>query len=290
MVLVPFVGKIYMLSRFLPADFDISKPVALIAGRGIYPKLLADEARSQGIAMRLIAFEGETTEELFESFSQSERGRFNVGKMGAWLKAIRNFGCGYAVAAGQIKPGKLFRGLKPDLKAASLLFKLKRRNADTIFGSIGEEIEAQGVVQLDARAFLDGHMATEGLMTKRFEKIENTYMSHGIEIATEMARLDVGQGVVVRKGTVLAVEAFEGTDPMLRRAGSFKTDQMVFVKTVKGKQDYRFDVPVFGQKTLEVMSESGISTALLKTDSVIILDKANTLAEANRRKIQLIGF
>ena len=279
-----------MLSRFLPANFDISKPVALIAGRGIYPKLLADEARAKGVEVRLLAFEDETTDELFASFPEDQRGRFNVGKMGKWLKAIRNFGCGYAVAAGQIKPGKLFRGLKPDLKAASLLFKLKRRNADTIFGSIGEEIEAQGVEQLDARIFLDDHMASDGLMTKRFSKIEDTYLKHGIEIATEMARLDVGQGVVVRKGTVIAVEAFEGTDPMLRRAGEFKTDQLIFVKTVKREQDYRFDVPVFGLRTLEVMRNAGISTAVLKADSVIILEREKTLAEANRAKIQIIGF
>ncbi len=279
-----------MLSRFLPADFDISKPVALIAGRGIYPKLLADAAREKGVEIRLIAFEDETTDELYQNFPDDQRSRFNVGKMGKWLKAIRDFDCGYAVAAGQIKPGKLFRGLKPDLKAASLLFKLKRRNADTIFGSIGEEIEARGVKQLDARIFLDDHMASQGLMTKRFEKIEDTYLNHGIEIATEMARLDVGQGVVVRKGTVIAVEAFEGTDPMLRRAGEFKTDQLVFVKTVKREQDYRFDVPVFGAQTLEVMREAGVSTAVLKSDSVIILDKENTIREASRLKIQLIGF
>ena len=96
--------------------------------------------------------------------------------------------------------------------------------------------------------------------------------------------------MVVRKGTVIAVEAFEGTDPMLRRAGEFKTDQLVFVKTVKNEQDFRFDVPVFGLRTLETMKEAGITTALLKANSVIILEKARTIAEAEASKIQLIGF
>ena len=279
-----------MPSKFLPHDFDASQPVGLIAGRGVYPKLLADKARSAGIQIRLMAFEGETTDELYNSFPEDQRVLYNVGKMGAWLKAMKNFGCAYSVAAGQIKPGKLFRDLKPDLKAAGMLMKLKRRNADTIFGSIADEIENLSIQPIDARAFLDDQLAEEGYMTKRFEKIEDTYIQHGIEIATEMARLDVGQGVVVRKGTVLAVEAFEGTDPMLKRAGAFKTDQLVFVKTVKRDQDYRFDVPVFGLRTLEVMKEAGIGTAVLKAGSVIMVEKEKVLAEAAKRKIQLIGF
>ncbi|MCH2614932.1 MAG: LpxI family protein, partial [Opitutales bacterium] len=140
------------------------------------------------------------------------------------------------------------------------------------------------------RACLDDALATTGAITCQFENFERTHLEHGIHIAQEIARLDIGQGVVVRKGTVIAVEAFEGTDPMLRRAGEFKTDQLVFVKTVKNEQDFRFDVPVFGLRTLETMKEAGITTALLKADSVIILEKARTIAEAEASKIQLIGF
>lgn len=278
------------MSRFLPPDFDASRPVGLIAGRGVYPKLVADKARAAGIQIRLIAFEGETTDELYESFPEAQRVKCNVGQMGKWLKAMQRFGCAYSIAAGQIKPGKLFRGLNPDLKAAAMLMKLKRRNAETIFGAIAAEVEALGIQALDARSFLDDQLADSGYMTKRFEKIDESYIQHGIEIASEMARLDVGQGVVVRKGTVIAVEAFEGTDPMLRRAGEFDTDQLIFVKTVKRQQDYRFDVPVFGLRTLEVMVEAGIGAAVLKAGSVIIVEKEKVLAAANAAKIQLIGF
>ncbi len=279
-----------MLSKFLPSDFDAAQPIGLIAGRGEYPKLIADRARQMGLPIRLIAFENEATEALYDSFPELERVRINVGQVGKWLKALRTFNCKYTIAAGQVKPGKLFRGLNPDIKAAALLVKLKRKNADTIFGSIAQELDQNGQTALDARAFLDEDMACKGLMTKRFDKIEDTYLQHGIEIASEMARLDVGQGVVVRKGTVLAVEAFEGTDPMLRRAGEFKTDQLIFVKTVKPSQDYRFDVPVFGSRTLETMKEAGISTAVLKADSVIILDRKRVLSEAEASKIQILGF
>jgi len=279
-----------MLSKFLPSDYDPAKPVGLIAGRGSYPKLVADRAREQGVPIRLIAFEDEATQELFDSFPEEHRAKINVGQVAKWLKALRKFDCQYSIAAGQVKPGKLFRGLKPDIKAATLLVKLKRKNADTIFSAVAEELAQNGQTALDARAFLDPDMATKGLMTKRFEKVEETYLQHGIEIASEMARLDVGQSVVVRKGTVIAVEAFEGTDPMIRRAGGFKTDQLVLVKTVKPQQDYRFDVPVFGSRTLETMKEAGIKTALLKADSVIILDRKEIISQAEAAKIQIIGF
>ncbi|MBC2604453.1 LpxI family protein [Pelagicoccus albus] len=278
------------MSQFLPPDFDKSAPVVLIAGRGEYPKLVAEKALAAGVNLRLMAFEGEAAQETIDLFPENHRVVINVGKIGAWLKAIKAFGCRYAIAAGQVKPGKLFKDLKPDIKAATLLVKLKRKNAHTIFGAIADELLANGQVALDARCFLDDQLATPGYMTKAYEKIEDTYIQHGIEIAQEMARLDVGQGVVVRKGTVLAVEAFEGTDPMLKRAGSFKTEQLVFVKTIKPEQDYRFDVPVFGLRTLEVMAEHNIGTAVLKAGSVIMVQKEQILAEAKRHKIQLIGF
>ncbi|MDQ8202941.1 UDP-2,3-diacylglucosamine diphosphatase LpxI [Pelagicoccus sp. SDUM812003] len=278
------------MSQFLPPDFDRTATVGLIAGRGVYPRLIAEKALAAGIDMRLIAFEGEAAQETIDVFPEDKRQIINVGRVGSWLKALRTFGCKYTIAAGQVKPGKLFRDLKPDFKATALLVKLKRKNAHTIFGAIANELAANGQTALDARCFLDDQMATPGLMTKAYEKVEDTYIQHGIEIATEMARLDIGQGVVVRKGTVLAVEAFEGTDPMLKRAGGFKADQLVFVKTVKRQQDYRFDVPVFGLRTLEIMAEHRIGTAVLKAGSVIMVEKEKILATAAKKKIQLIGF
>jgi len=127
-------------------------------------------------------------------------------------------------------------------------------------------------------------------MTGRSFPIEPDYVEHGIHIARECARLDIGQGCVVRKGTVLAVEAFEGTDDMLRRAGAFKTDGTLFVKTVKTAQDYRFDVPCFGQRTLEAMRDAGISAAALEANRVIILDRPAVLAQAKTWGIHLLGF
>lgn len=252
--------------------------------------LIANAVRRAGVPLRLIAFDEETRPDLIESVPESDRRTLLVGQLGKALKTLSQFQAGYAIMAGQITPRRLFRGLHPDLKAARILFSLKRRNAETIFGAIAGEIEKLGVRMLDARSFIDDHLATPGTMTGGKFPISRDYVEHGIHIARECARLDIGQGCVVRKGTVLAVEAFEGTDEMLRRAGGFKTDEALFVKTVKGQQDYRFDVPCFGLRTLETMREAGVASAALEAGKVIMLDKPAVLAQARTWGIALEGF
>ena len=279
-----------MPSAFLPANFNAQRPITLIAGRGNYPIITAAAIRRAGVPLRLVAMDDETSPELIASFATKDRVILNVGQIGKMLTALKDFDSGYALMAGQVKPKKLFHGLTPDLKAAQILFSLKRRNAETIFGAIAAEIEKIGVTLLDARAFIDDQLATAGSMTGAKLPTDDEYLQHGIHIAREIARLDIGQGCVVRKGTVLAVEAFEGTDDMLSRAGTFKTDESLFVKTVKAQQDFRFDVPVFGLHTLETMQASGIAAAALEAGKVIMLDKPAVLQQAKAKKIVLAGF
>ena len=278
------------VSSFLPAGFDPTRPVALIAGQGLYPTLMAAEIRKAGAPLRLVAFEGETPGELIASVAEEHRRLLKVGQLGHMLRALRDFGAGYAVMAGQITPRRLFSGLHPDLKAATLLLSLRRRNAETIFGAIAREIEEIGVGLLDARVFLDEHLATSGCMTGGRFPVEGDYVDHGVQIARECARLDIGQGCVVREGTVLAVEAFEGTDEMIRSAGSFRTKGALFVKTVKPGQDWRFDVPCFGLRTLEAMRESGLGAAALESGRVLLLDKPAVLKQSRSWGIDLLGF
>jgi DUF1009 family protein len=289
-VVVSHALAVASLSAFLPANVDVRQPLALIAGQGVYPVMVAAAVRSAGVPLRLIAFEGETRPELVASFTPNDQCMLKVGQLGHMLDALKDFGAGYALMAGQITPRRLFKGLHPDLKATRILLSLKRRNAETIFGAIAREIEALGVTLLDARAFLDDHLASAGCMTGRTFPIEQEYVDHGVLIARECARLDIGQGCVVRKGTVLAVEAFEGTDEMLRRAGGFKTDGALFVKTVKARQDWRFDVPCFGLRTLETMREAQIIAAALEVGKVIILEKPQVLEQARAWGISLLGF
>jgi hypothetical protein len=262
----------------------------LIAGQGIYPLLIATAVRQAGVPLRLVAFEEETRPDLIATFTPQEHRVIKVGQLGHMLDALRDFETGYALMAGQITPRRLFKGLHPDFKATRILLSLKRRNAETIFGAIAREIEALGIALLDARSFIDDQLASAGCMTGRKFPIDADYVEHGIGIARECARLDIGQGCVVRNGTVLAVEAFEGTDEMIRRAGTFKTDSALFVKTVKARQDWRFDVPCFGHRTLETMREAQIAAAALEAGKVIILDKPAVLKQARAWGIELFGF
>lgn len=278
------------MSRFLPENFDRSKPLTLIAGKGTYPILLAERARSAGVSIRLIELGGETSEELINSFPDHERSAVKVGQIGKLLKELKKFNSGYAVMAGQVTPGKLFRGLHPDFKAIRMLAGLDRKNAETIFGAIGDEIEKAGVHLLDARVFMDQDLAEQGLLIKGKEKIEPEHLAHGIEIARENARLDVGQGVVVSQGTVLAVEAFEGTNAMLERAGKFGAKNCLFVKLGKPSQDTRFDVPVFGSKTLQAMRDGGVRNAAIEIGSVLVLNKPESIIEAKTLGIGMTGF
>ena len=277
------------LSAFLPPGFDPRRPVALIAGQGRYPALVAESIRAAGVPLRLVAMDEETSPELQATFAEPDRALIKVGQVGALLKALKRFDAGYAYMAGQVSPRRLFSGLHPDLKALAILATLKRRNAETIFGAIAKEIEAIGVHLLDARAFIDAHLATPGAMTRKKLPIDRDYVDHGLHIARECARLDIGQGCVVRKGTVLAVEAYEGTDEMIRRAGTLKTDEALYVKTVKARQDYRFDVPCFGLKTLDVLDAAQIRAAVLESGRVILIDKPAVLTRADQLGIALHG-
>lgn len=277
-------------SAFLPPTFDARRPIALIAGQGVYPMLVAAAVRAAGIPLRLVAFEEETRPELVASFAAKDQRMLKVGQLGHMLDALKEFEAGSAIMAGQITPRRLFKGLHPDLKATRILLSLKRRNAETIFGAIAREIEALKVTLLDARSFLDDQLASAGCMTGRTFPIEEEYVEHGVQIARECARLDIGQGCVVRKGTVLAVEAFEGTDEMLRRAGGFKTDGALFVKTVKTRQDWRFDVPCFGLRTLETMRAAQLTAAALEAGKVIVLEKPKVIKQAKAWGISLLGF
>ena len=278
------------MSRFLPENFDASRRLALIAGQGQYPILLAKRARQAGISLILIELSGETAPELISSFSDDERSAVKVGQVGKLLKELKRFDAGYAVMAGQVTPGKLFKGLHPDLKAIRMLAGLDRKNAETIFGAIGDEIEKVGVHLLDARVFMDEDLAEEGVIVKGKEKIAPEHLNHGIEIARENARLDVGQGVVVSRGTVLAVEAFEGTNNMLNRAGNFGAKNCLFVKLGKPKQDTRFDVPVFGLQTLQAMQDANIGNVALESGSVLLLDKHQVLKESRNLGIGVAGI
>lgn len=277
-------------SKFLPENFFSKSTIVLIAGRDKYPIIMADRIRELGLNLKLIAFKEETDSSLIQSFSPNDVVVIKVGQLGKMLKILQKFEAKYALMAGQITPKKLFRGLHPDIKAIRILNSLKEKNAESIFGAIATEMEEIGVQLLDARSFMDEQMATHGLMTTGKIKEEHAVLAHGIKIAKEIARLDIGQGVVVRKGTVIAVEGFEGTNEMIARAGELANGKLLFVKTVKSNQDYRFDVPVFGLTTLEYARKAGVETIALESNRVIVLNRDEVISKARQFKIQIYGY
>lgn len=280
----------HAFSRFLPDDFDPAGGLTFLSGKGAYPKILAERARAAGVNVSLIAINDEVDDDFVASFPPDRVLWAKVGQLGKFLSHLQKLNSRYFVMAGRVAPKRLFNGLVPDLKAAVVLARLKERNAHTIFGAIADEAAKIGVQQLDARAFMDDQLASAGTLVGKAKNIEPFALEYGVRIAKECARLDIGQGVVVSGGTVTAVEAYEGTDKMLRRCADIPKRNPLYVKTVKPGHDYRFDVPCFGVRTLESMEIGGIRSAALETDNVVILEKDKVLAEAERRKITIVGF
>jgi DUF1009 family protein len=275
------------MELFLPKDFEKGRAVlAIIAGRGEYPILLANRVRAQGVRCNLIALEGETAPELFEQFSEKNREKVHIGQLGTVLKILKKFGTTDVFLAGQIKPIRLFRDLHPDWRALCLLRKMRERNADTIFSAICDQIEGIGIRVLDSRSFMESDVVvrSEKLPLKRH------MVEHGIYIASEIARLDIGQSVIVKNGTVLCVEGFDGTDAMIRHARTFGLDGMLFVKASKPHHDFRFDVPVFGIQTLVLMKESGIYFGALEAERTLILNQSEVLQRAEELGIKIFGY
>jgi DUF1009 family protein len=275
------------LSRFLPENFNPAGAVTLLAGRGQYPLLCAMRMIGFAVPCSLIAAE-DAAEDVWDLFPPDRRARFNPGQIGKLLRQLVKFRSSYAIMAGQIAPKRLFHGLKFDLTALRLLAPLLQRNAESIFGALAREIERRGVRLLDARAFMDMDLATPGFMTKTRFRVRT--LGEGVRTAKAIAALNVGQGIVVRRGAVLAVEGFDGTDKMLQRCDEFRTDRKCFIKTSKPRQDFRFDVPVVGLGTLVALERGGIRAVALEPNNTILLNKVELLAAADRRGIGIYGY
>ncbi len=263
-------------------------PLFLIAGSGDYPRLVIEGARKVGVTrIAMAVFEGETDPTLAAMVDVTFPMR--VGQLGKLIEAARQSGATRALMAGQITPAHLFN-LRPDFKALVLLAKLKERNAESLFGAVGTELTKVGVNLISATTFLDDHLATLGLIAgPRLKPRHIEDLDYGFRIAKETSRLDIGQTVVVKNGTVLAVEAFEGTNEAIRRGGKLGKGAATLVKVSKPNQDMRFDVPVVGTKTLEVAAEAGIRVIGVEAGSTILLNRPKVCALAESLAITIYG-
>jgi hypothetical protein len=261
----------------------------LIAGNGSYPALAVQGAREAGV-QRVVAaaFEGETNPSL--SGVVDEIHWMRVGQLGRLVDAAKKSGANASLMAGQIAPGNLFN-LRPDFHALLLLAKLRERNAETLFGAIAGELEKAGVPLLVATSFLEKHLATDGLIAGPKPKsrvLED--IAFGLRIAKEVSRLDIGQTVLVKKGTVLAVEGFDGTDATIRRGGELGRGEAVAVKVSKPRQDMRFDVPVIGPRTLETAAAAGVTAIAIEAGRSLLLESSRIQELSNQHHITLWGI
>ncbi len=261
----------------------------LIAGNGAYPRLLAESARTHGVRrLCVVAFRGETDPAVARL--ADEACWLRLGQIGALLDALRRFQCPHAVMAGQITPTALFR-VRMDRAALDLLRRLPARNAETIFGAIAAEMHAIGVTLLPASSFMQAHMPAAGSLSRRApDAREQADIALGVKVARATSGLDIGQTVVVKEGTVLAVEAFEGTDNAIRRAGKLGGPGSVVVKLAKQGHDMRFDIPVVGTNTLRVLKRIRASALAVEAGRAILLEREKLAGLADRQNLAVFAF
>jgi UDP-2,3-diacylglucosamine hydrolase len=262
--------------------------LAIIAGNGIYPRELARAARRAGVQkIFAIAFEDETDATLAELVDQICWMR--VGQLGRMLARLRDSKINRAIMAGQIAPRNLF-DLHPDWRALLLLAKLKRRNAESIFRAIAGELEKIGISLLPATTFLENFLVTRDVIAgPKLSRREKSDVDFGWEIAQKVAALDIGQTVIVKNGTVLAVEGFEGTNETIYRGGKLAGSGAIVIKVAKPDQDMRFDIPVVGPETISVSAEAKIRVIALEAGRTLLLEKEIVLKKSEEARISLFG-
>lgn len=263
--------------------------IGLIAGSKSLPFLFAREARRQGETVVAVGFEGETDPALAAEVDSMEWVR--VGQLSRMIRALTSRGVRRCVMLGQIAPRNLF-DVRPDLRAMGLLLRLKEKNAHTLFGAIGEELAKDGVELVPAVPWMTpwmpgaGYQAGAELPVGALEDIR-----YGFGMAKEIARLEIGQTVVVKEGTTLAVEAFEGTDVCLERGGALagKSGGAVAVKLAKTGHDLRFDIPCVGPKTLEICARNGIRVLAFEAGMTLLIDREELETQARSRSVSLVS-
>jgi len=264
--------------------------LGIVAGRGLYPLELARAARRAGAArLAVIALDDETDPAIAALADHVDR--VQVGQLRKSMDCLHRQQIQEVIFAGQVRPGRLFGGFRPDLLAFRLLLGLKERNAHTLFGAVADAFERDGFRVLPATTYMEDALAGEGVLGhRRPGRRQWRDIEFGARIAREISRLDIGQTVVVKKGTVLAVEGFEGTDQAIRRGGELGRGQVTVVKVAKPGHDLRFDVPCIGTATVASLVAAGAQTLAVQAGMTLFLEKAQTLAALDAAGLCVVGI
>jgi hypothetical protein len=262
----------------------------LLAGNGRFPFLVLEGARAEGVEMVVAAIKEETDPGI-ESLARTVEW-ISVGHLGKLIKFFKREGVTRAIMAGQVKHTQIFKlNALPDLRMARMLARLKRRNTDALIGAVADELESEGVTLIDSTTFLQPLLAREGALTRRSpNRHEMADIEYGLGVAMELARLDLGQTIVVKNQAVVALEAMEGTDATIRRASELvRGRSLTVVKVAKPDQDMRFDVPVIGLSTIETLRACNVTAMSITADKTLIFDRQEVIAAADRNRIAIIG-
>jgi UDP-2,3-diacylglucosamine hydrolase len=265
------------------------EPLGLIAGNGRFPFLAAAGAKRAGRRVVALAIREEAAPELEQAVDEFHW--VGLGQLGKAIELLRRAGAREAVMAGQVKHRQIFSGVVPDLKLMGVLARLAFQNTDSLIGAVAEALARDGITLLPSVAFLASELATAGAMTRRRPgRGERRDVEYGERVARALAEMDLGQTAVVKDRAAVALEAMEGTDETIRRAGRIAGRGTTVVKVSKPRQDMRFDVPVVGPGTLDAMHESGASVLALDAGRTLLIDRAEFLARADAIAVAVWGL
>lgn len=266
--------------------------LGLIAGNGRFPFLVLDAARAQGYDVTIVA----AKEEAFPELATAAAGHgaaihwISLGQLGTCVSLLRAAGVTHAVMAGQVKHTRIFGGIVPDLTFLSLLASLRSKNTDGLIGAVARLLKDKGIDLIDSTALLTPLLAKGGVLTRRSPSPEERGdFEFGYRMADAVAGLDIGQTVAVKDGAVVAVEAMEGTDAVIGRAGQLAGPGVRIVKVAKPNQDMRFDVPVIGVATIQAMQAAAASALSIDAGRTLLLDGEAVIAAADAASIAIVG-
>ncbi len=277
--------------------------LGLIAGNGRFPFLVLDAARAQGLSVAVAAIREETDPEIDRRAASDpciSVHWLSLGELSRLIETFHKEGVERAVMAGQVKHKQIFSHIRPDWRLAKLLLNLRTRSTDVLLGAVAKVLEDEGIELMSSTAFLEPLLAVEGVLTERQpDEEERKNIGYGLQVARALAGFDIGQTVVVAAQACVAVEAMEGTDAAIERAGrlmqtlegdaSTLERRLTVVKVAKPNQDLRFDVPVIGLATIEAMVRAGASCLSIEAGRTLLFDRPALLARAGRAGIAIVA-
>jgi len=262
--------------------------LGLIAGNGKFPFLVLEGARRAGASVAVAAIR-EETDPTIEAVADRLTW-VGIGQLGKMLRFFKAEGVDKAIMAGQVKHVQIFSGALPDVRMLKMLLRLPRRNTDALIGAVAGELATEGIELIDSTYFLKDQLPASGVLTKRApDERRRTDVEYGLEIARGIAGMDLGQTIVIRDRACVAIEAMEGTDAVIRRAGALVRRRLTVVKIAKPDQDMRFDVPVVGVPTIQTMRESGATCICVTAGKTLMFDRDEMIKLANKHRIAIVA-